>query len=193
MNEGMKEPVAILSWERGISPANLHPTPPLYVTYMSPISLSYFRRFLPNSKQSRTLHMRQYVKIKNLNGNAWQKSYTRNRVYRLFPITSLIQTLVKQPTGNIWQVKGKAIPLLAWTGPEGSRKLRFPDFVTTAQDGGRLSALRTSRLYPQEILPVFISVRGWVYPRGHSAIGRILCQWKIHWHQLGSNQRPSEL
>jgi len=30
--------------------------------------------------------------------------------------------------------------------PEGSRKLRFPDFVTTAQDGGRLSALRTDRL-----------------------------------------------
>ena len=27
------------------------------------------------------------------------------------------------------------------------RKLRFPDFVTTAQDGGRLSALRTGRLY----------------------------------------------
>ena len=32
--------------------------------------------------------------------------------------------------------KGKAVPLQAWTGPEGSRKLRFPDFVTTAQDGG---------------------------------------------------------
>ena len=27
-------------------------------------------------------------------------------------------------------------------------------------------------------------------PQGHSAIGRILCQWKIQWHQLGSNQRP---
>jgi hypothetical protein len=27
----------------------------------------------------------------------------------------------------------KAVPLQAWTGPEGSSKLRFPDFVTTAQ------------------------------------------------------------
>jgi len=56
--------------------------------------------------------------------------------------------------------KGKAVPLQAWTGPEGSRKLRFPDFVTTAQDGGRLSALRTVRLYPQEIRLALISVRG---------------------------------
>jgi len=30
--------------------------------------------------------------------------------------------------------KGKAVPLQAWSGPEGSRKLGFPDFVTTAQD-----------------------------------------------------------
>jgi len=44
--------------------------------------------------------------------------------------------------------KGKAAPLQAQKGPEGSRKLRFPDFVTTAQDGGRLSALCTSRFLP---------------------------------------------
>jgi len=43
--------------------------------------------------------------------------------------------------------KGKAVPLQAWSGPEGSRKLRVPDFVTMAQDGGRLSALRTGHLY----------------------------------------------
>jgi hypothetical protein len=58
------------------------------------------------------------------------------------------------------KVKVKQSPLEALTGPEVSRKLKFPDFVTTAQDGGKLSALRTGRLYPQEIIPVLISVRG---------------------------------
>jgi hypothetical protein len=28
------------------------------------------------------------------------------------------------------KVKGKAIPLQAWTDPEGSRRLRLPDFKT---------------------------------------------------------------
>jgi len=28
------------------------------------------------------------------------------------------------------KAKGKAIPLQAWTGPEDSRRLRFPDFKT---------------------------------------------------------------
>ena len=26
----------------------------------------------------------------------------------------------------------QAVPLQAWSGPEGSKKLRFPDFMTTA-------------------------------------------------------------
>jgi len=38
-------------------------------------------------------------------------------------------------------LKGKAVPLQAWSGPEGSRKLRFPDFVTGAQDGGKVVSL----------------------------------------------------
>ena len=36
---------------------------------------------------------------------------------------------------------GKAVPLNAWSGPEGSRKLRFPDFLTTAQDDGKVFSL----------------------------------------------------
>ena len=28
--------------------------------------------------------------------------------------------------------KGKSVPLESWSGPEGSRKLRIPDYMTTA-------------------------------------------------------------
>ena len=42
---------------------------------------------------------------------------------------------------NISKGKGKAVLLQAWSGPEGSRKLRFPDFMTMAQDGGKVVSL----------------------------------------------------
>jgi hypothetical protein len=51
--------------------------------------------------------------------------------------------------------RGKAVLLQAWSGPEGSRKLSFPDFMKTAQDGGKVGSL-----YPQEIHLVLIYVRG---------------------------------
>ena len=38
-------------------------------------------------------------------------------------------------------VKGKSVPLQARSGPEGSRKLRVPDFMTTAQDSGKVVSL----------------------------------------------------
>jgi len=56
--------------------------------------------------------------------------------------------------------KGKAVPLQARGGPEGSRNLGFPDFVTTAQDGGKIVSLTHRPPLPQEVLLVLISVRG---------------------------------
>jgi len=44
--------------------------------------------------------------------------------------------------------KGKAVPLQGWTDPEGSRKLRFPDFMTTVQDGDKVSLMHRPPLPP---------------------------------------------
>jgi hypothetical protein len=59
----------------------------------------------------------------------------------------------------------KAVPLQAWIGPEGSRKLRFPDYMTTARDGSKIVSLTHRPPLPQEIILVLTSVRGWVDPR----------------------------
>jgi hypothetical protein len=42
---------------------------------------------------------------------------------------------------------------MAWSGPEVSRKLRFPDFMTVAQDGGKV-----------------VSVNGLEWPRGFQEV-----------------------
>jgi len=59
----------------------------------------------------------------------------------------IFQNASKSPKGchisnhNPNLTKGKAVPLQAWSGPEGSRKLRFPYFMTTAQDAGKVVSL----------------------------------------------------
>jgi len=47
-----------------------------------------------------------------------------------------------RPVLTEWEGKGKAVPLQARSGPEPSRNLMFPDFVTTAQDGGKFVSLK---------------------------------------------------
>ena len=98
---------------------------------------------------------------------------------------------IVQEAGWLWLVK--AVPLQAWTGPEGSTKLRLPDFATTAQDGGKVVSLTHRPPLPQEIPLVLISVRGWVDPRAIVRSEGFYVNEKFQWHQLGSNQRPSDL
>ena len=55
---------------------------------------------------------------------------------------------------------GKAVPLQAWSDPERSRKLRFPDFMTTAQDGGKVVSLTHRPPLPPKKCSWYSFVRG---------------------------------
>ena len=70
--------------------------------------------------------------------------------------------------------KGKAIPLQAWSGPEGSRKLRFPDVMKTAQDGGKVVSLKHRPPLSPGNTPGTHFCQRLCRPQGHSATGRIL-------------------
>ena len=75
--------------------------------------------------------------------------------------------------------KVKAVQLQAWSGPEGSRKLRFPDFMTTAQDGGKV--VSPTHRPPMLLLP-FAVVEA--MRRVPDAVDRVICApddgWRNH-------------
>jgi hypothetical protein len=58
---------------------------------------------------------------------------------------SMLRTEPRTPPSKIYDIpcsKGKTVPLQAWIGPEVSRKLRYADFLTTAQYDGKVVRLR---------------------------------------------------
>jgi hypothetical protein len=65
-----------------------------------------------------------------------------------------------KPRGSKHAGKKKTVPLQAWSGPEGCRKLRFPDLMKTSKDGGKVVSLMHRPPLPPGHNLVLISVRG---------------------------------
>jgi hypothetical protein len=90
--------------------------------------------------------------------------------------TSLVHFLITVIQGGLsrYNKNGKAVHLGACSGPEGSRKLRFPDYMTTAQDGGKVVSLTHRLPSPPGNAPGTHFCWRLSRPQGHSAIGRIM-------------------
>ena len=85
----------------------------------------------------------------------------------------------------------KAVSLQARNGPNGSRKLRLQDFVTTAQDGGKVFNLK----HRPTLLPGNKSGANFCWRlsgrQDHSATGRITEKFQPRYRE--SNPRPAGL
>jgi hypothetical protein len=93
---------------------------------------------------------------------------------------------------HIFKVKGTATPVQTWTCPEGSRRLRIPDFMTICTWRWQSCQPYTPAAFiPQEILLVLISVKRLSRPQGHSAAGRIMSGEKFRWHHRRLKSRTS--
>jgi len=62
-----------------------------------------------------------------------------------------------------------AVLLWVWSNPEGSGKLKFPDFMTTAQDGAKVVSLTHRPPLPPGNTPGTHFRHRLSRPQGHSA------------------------
>ena len=126
----------------------------------------------------------------NMLENLTKRIYVTSNLHG-YTVHQWYQTLYSPTNAHVEFIKGKALPLQAIGSPEGSRKLRLLDFLTTAQYGGRLSALRTGRLYPQGYSWYSFSL-GVESTPGPWFSRKEICHWKIQWHHRELIPEPSD-
>ena len=82
-------------------------------------------------------------------------------------------------------LKGKAIPLQTWTGPEGSSRLRLPRFQDIRHVKVVRSVLRTGRLYPPSKYFWYSFLLGAESTPGPQCGRKDYVDEKLQWHHRG--------
>ena len=67
--------------------------------------------------------------------------HASNTTFHVVPEILMMLKTCYEIHKNLHNGKGKAVPLQTRCGPEGSRKIRFPDFMKTAQDVGKVVSI----------------------------------------------------
>ena len=88
---------------------------------------------------------------------------------------------------------GKSVPLAGPRFPEGSRSLRFPDYVTMAQDGGKVVSLTHRPLFTPSKYSWYSFLLEAESTPGPWCDRKDYVNEKFQWHHLESNQRHSDL
>ena len=90
-------------------------------------------------------------------------------------------------------MKVKQSPLQAWTGTEGSRRLRLPDFMTTAHEGSKVvSPTHWAPLPPRKYSWYSFLLEAESTPEPYCGQKDYVNE-KFQWHHWESNPRPSGL
>ena len=123
-------------------------------------------------------------------------------LYYYHPVSTQLQlTNISISNTNVYIVnhngikgKGKTIPRTVLDRPWGFQELEAPRFRDDRRKKAvRLSALRTGRHNPHDILLVLISFSGWVNPTATVRAEGLCQRKKFQWHHWESNQQTSGL
>ena len=87
-------------------------------------------QLLPKSVQTRAFNRHRGAQISHIFTSHFKFLDARHDAGPILEDPRILGATHKIQSSRIWAPLSKAIPLQAWTGPEGSRRLRFPDFKT---------------------------------------------------------------